>query len=172
MRVIRAMALGLCFGLPLTSLVGAAAADDLAVALGHREDVSIVPAVRECPGELYVNHDGTFENGYAWGYGGVCPPDWGSWAEGYDLGAGTVACGVYWVTQIGYYFGQGIDCYIWEGGVNGPPGTVLLMLTGIVLENVPFWPLVGENTVAMDIEVPGEFSVGYWPANYATTAPF
>jgi len=171
MNPVRALAAGLCFFLPVVTLSFAIAAAGPALNLGYLEGAGVVPPARDCPGELYVNHDSTFENGYAWDYG-VAPPDWGSFAEGYDLGAGIVTCGVYWVTQIGHYHGQPIDCYIWEGGVSRPPGTVVLMLTGVVLDNVPFWPEVGQSNVEMDLAVAAEFSVGYWPAHYQEMAFF
>ena len=81
------------------STVGSAAGSDIRfVATGPigigpigAEQAVILPSADEnpCPGsDLYCNHDGTFDgNGYAWQYGGVVPPYYGAFAEGYVLDA-------------------------------------------------------------------------------------
>jgi hypothetical protein len=113
---------------------------------------------------LVATHDGTFENGYAWeGSLGVVPPYYGAFGEGYDMGEGLVFCGAYWVSTAPFYwYGQTADCYIWEGGVNTPPGAVLGVVTGVVFDNVPLWPGIGQNDVELNIWVHGPFTVGYW----------
>jgi hypothetical protein len=114
-------------------------------------------------GVLIHNHDDTFENVVAWQYSGVVPPYYGALAEGYDLGAGTVYCGVYWVTTVPCYFtGQSADCFVWEGGVSTPPGTVLGATIGVVFESVPDWPGIGVNEIGLNVHVSGAFTVGYW----------
>jgi hypothetical protein len=66
-------------------------------------------------------------------------------------------------TLPGYFYGQTCDVYVWEGGVTRAPGTVLGMVPGNVLSNVPVWPTVGENDVVVPgYVVQGEVTVGYW----------
>jgi hypothetical protein len=114
-------------------------------------------------GTLFVNHDGSFENGYAWQYGGSVAPYYGAFGEGYDLGAGVVCCGAFWASTLpGYYFGQPADAYVWDGGAGSNPGAVLGMVPGNVFPNVPNWPTCAENDVTMGIAVTGPFTVGFW----------
>jgi hypothetical protein len=69
-----------------------------AVSLGYSDETTIVGPERECSGgTLFHNHDGSFESGYGWQYGGEVPPYYGAMGEAYDLDAGTVACGVFWL---------------------------------------------------------------------------
>ena len=116
----------------------------------------------ECAATLYINHDGSFENGCAWQYGGIVPPMYGAFGEGFDLGAGTVECAAMWLTQVGNFFGQPLDVYVWDGGVAAAPGAVLSMIAGQVPSNVPFWPTLGQNDFEVGQAVTGEFTVGYW----------
>ena len=130
--------------------------------LGYREDTVMHPAQGDdCISVLYENHDGSCENAYcyAWGYE---PPYFGAFAEAYDLGPGIVECGAYWFTQIGYFTGEPMDCYVWEGGVTTDPGDVVCLITGVVPDNVPYWPDCGQNDVELGCCVEGEFTVGFW----------
>jgi hypothetical protein len=111
---------------------------------------------------LYVHHDGTFEDGVCWDASGVEPPYDGAFGEAFDLGPGMVECVSFWLTQIGGYQGQSTDVYVWEGGVAEEPGGVLEVVTGIVLEDIPIWPEAGRYDVEIPSSVPGGFTVGSW----------
>ena len=150
------LALWVVSGLPST-----APASEVA-SLGYLEDTVIQSNGRECVGTLVYNHDYSFENGYCWQYGGVAPPYYGALAEAYDFGFGTVECGVFWLSQITYIFPNPSDIYVWDGGVQGPPSSVLCMVAGVGFDNLPFWPSCGENEVEIACCVTGDFAVGYW----------
>jgi hypothetical protein len=133
--------------------------------LGYSDETTVVgPGTDACAeGTLIYHHDGSFENGYAFDYEGVAPPYYGAFGEGYDLGPGVVTCGAYWLgTLWGYYQGEPSDCYIWQGGVDTLPGTVLGVVPGIVFDNIPLWPEIGQNDIELNISVDGEFTVGCW----------
>lgn len=69
--------------------------------LKHGEGApSIPPADEDCTATLYVNHYNSFENGSSWSAGGIQPPYYGAFAEGFDLGAGYVECGARFLTQV------------------------------------------------------------------------
>ncbi len=118
----------------------------------------------ECGGTLAYNHNNTFEGGYGWYYGGVYPPYYGSFAEGYLLDAASIECIVLWLTDVGYYYGGPCDVYIWEGGVSSEPGAVLHVTYGIDPGAPAFWPSFSQH----DIDIVdyafagGELTVGYW----------
>jgi len=137
-----------------------------AVSLGYSDKGAVIDSDAEsCPGGgwLVANHDGTFENGYAWQYAGIQPPYYGAFGEGIEGFQWTVACVALWVsTEPGYFSGQTCDVYIWDGGVDSPPTSVLGMVAGVVLGNVPVWPMCGENDVWINMGVHGDFTVGYW----------
>lgn len=123
----------------------------------------VVPSDREnpCPGsELFMNADGSYETGYAWQYGGVVPPDYGAFAEGYSA-MGTV-CGIsYKFTTIGWNYGT-MDCYIWDSDGENPLN-VLALVPGINPGGVGQWPNVTTHDVGVpDTAVDGEGFVGYW----------
>jgi hypothetical protein len=134
--------------------------------LGYTEGGTVLgPGNDVCWGEETHNHDGSFENGYAWRYGGDVPPYYGAFGEGLEtVYPGYIGCAKIWATTLpGYYSGQTCDIYIWDGGVTSPPGSVLSMDPGVVLENVPNWPTVGENDVFIPgCVVQGEYTIGYW----------
>jgi len=142
----------------------AAALADEAQTVGYRDHTLILPARDPCSGTLEVNHDDSFENGYCFEGSAASPEPYGSWGEAYDLGqCCEVICGSYWVTTVPqYWLGQAANIYIWEGGVTGEPGGVLFVLPDVVFENVPRWPEVGQNDVAVGVIVSGEFTVGFW----------
>jgi hypothetical protein len=119
----------------------------------------------ECQGltSLYFNHDNSFENGYAWSYGGVTPPYYGAFAEGFDL-LGVLGCVQLQLTTLpGYYADQTLDIYVW-GSDGGNPSNVLSVTAGIHLGTPPaVWP----NISTYDIEVttttlPQESFIGFW----------
>ena len=110
-------------GILLLAILPAGASN--AVSLGYSDETTIVgpddvsaPRVRS----IY-NHDGSFENGYAWQYAGCHRRTTARSVKRYDLGAGTVRCGAYWLTTLpGGWWDQVIDCYVWQGGVGQAPG--------------------------------------------------
>lgn len=133
-------------------------------AIGHSDvAVAIVNPTSNCTiGDSYYNYDGSVENGYCWDGVGSGPPYYGAFAEGYDLGVGSITCGAFWLTQVGYHWGRGMDVYIWDGGVTCEPGAVLFMLPGVVPTNIPFWPDCGKNDFTISCDVTGEFTIGWW----------
>ena len=151
--------------------VGLAGAGDLGVLGGSEETVLIPFAGEDCIGGRVANHDGTFEGGYCWQFGGVVPPYYGAYAEGFEgMGSVGVECGIYWFSQVGYFAGAPMDAYVWEGGFcteppgpYNPPGAVLCVVPGVVPTNIPLWPEVGENQVEFGCcSVGSDFAVGYW----------
>jgi hypothetical protein len=148
--------------LAVLALVGAAGAADYSE-LGYSEDTIVISDQSDqCSGVMIYNHDFSFENGYCWQYGGIVPPYYGCFAEGFDVGAVNVECGLYWLSQIGYYMGQPLDAYVWAGGVTGPPGDVLCVTPGVTGLNIGYWPSCTMNEVEIGCCVPGEFTTGYW----------
>ena len=144
-------------------LVASPAGASNAVSLGYSGETTIVGPERECSvGTLFHNHDGSFENGYAWRYGGCQPPYFGAFGEGYDLGTGTAACGAFWLTTIMLYYPISSDCYVWEGGTESAPGAVLGVVADVWFESVPSWPTVAQNDIEMNIAVTGPFTIGCW----------
>ncbi len=134
-----------------------------AVDCGYSEDTVIQSAGRyECTGARVYNHDDSFENGYCWEGAPSTPPYYGAWGEAYDLGEVTVECGVYWFTAAPGSFTQWIDIYIWDGGLQGPPGNVLYVASGVPVQNVPYWPAIGACNLEIGCCVNGDFTVGYW----------
>jgi len=135
-----------------------------AVFLGQSDETTIVgPGTDACAsGVLVHNHDGSFENGYTWQYGGVMRPYYGAFGEGYSLGTGTVACGAFWLTTLVGSWPAASDCYVWQGGVPSQPGTVLGVVTDVVFYSIPCWPMVGQCDVDMNIAVTGPFTIGIW----------
>lgn len=157
----------LCVTALLQVLLAFTTVADVGIDLGHRTDTFILPSPdTECEDSLYVHHDYTFENGFCWGYGGVSPPYYGAFGESFDLGSGFIECGAFWFTIAGMYWPCQMDVYVWEGGITGPPGNVLSLSHGHVPENVPFWPAIGQNDFAIELDVTAEFTIGFW-ADYS-----
>lgn len=117
---------------------------------------------RECTGTERFDFDGSFENGYAWSYGGVTRPYYGAFAEAFDLGSAQLNCASFWFTDIGKYQHQTMDVYVWDGGVTRLPGLVLAMVPGVDPGPVAIWPEISRHDVEINVQVPGEFAVGYW----------
>ncbi|MEZ4647764.1 MAG: hypothetical protein R3E97_03095 [Candidatus Eisenbacteria bacterium] len=111
---------------------------------------------------LVLGFDGTVENGVQWRGTGVQEDYVGAFGQAFDLGPGIIRCAAYWLTEIGSYTGQTSDLYVWAGGVDGEPDAVLALVPDVVFSNVPLWPEVGENRVAIDLAVDGPFTVGCW----------
>jgi hypothetical protein len=136
-----------------------------AVSLGYSDETTIVgPGTDACASGVLIHaHDGAFEDGYAWRYGGVVSPYFGALGEGYDIGAGTIACVVFWLTTLpGFWEPTIADCYVWDGGIGTTPGAVLRVVTNAELPNMTIWPTFGENDVDMSVSVDGPFTIGYW----------
>ncbi len=148
--------------LAVLALAGFAANAENFSSTGYTETIIIGSGPEACAnGTLFVHHD-TFENGYCWQYGGIAPPYYGAFGEAYDLGAGCVFCGAFFLTQIGYFSGNPADLYIWEGGVTSVPAAVLGMIPGHVFQSIAYWPAINQHDVDMNVCVYGEFTVGYW----------
>ncbi len=146
-------------------------AADSAASLGYSDETTIVgPGADACAsGVLIHSHDESFENAYAWAYGGVVAPYYGAFGEGYDLGSGTISCAAYWVTQVlaDWFYG---DCYVWAGGVGPAPGAVLAVVAHVNFAPVPHWPEIGQKDFDVNLAVTGPFTIGYWgdwPGSYA-----
>ncbi len=157
----------LLFFLALTGLTVANASD--ALTLGKTVAIIVPGDTRDCTGDLIENHDGSFENGYAWQGAGVAPPYYGAMAEGFDVsGPKTLTCiSMYLTTIQGLYQGQLMDIYVWEGGAAGmhanPPGAVLYMNPGQAPVELPIYPECAQNTYEINMDdVNGEITVGYW----------
>ena len=122
----------------------------------------------EVPRDLHANHDGTFENGYAWQYDGNAPPDIGAFAECFDLtGDGNITSVTLWLTQVGNYYGQPTSVFIYDGS---PPGDVLCQVDNVVFDAIAFWPNVCSHEVPIDCVVDGVISAGVygtWPGDVA-----
>jgi len=130
---------------------------------GQRPAVSHVRD-NPCPGSsLLCNDDGTFEiNGCAWVDGGVVPPYYGAFAEGFT-GTGVV-CGMQFAftTLPGYQTGQLMDAYVW-GSDGANPTTVLGVTVGIDPGPIAIWHNVSIHDVDVnDVAVNGPFFVGFW----------
>lgn len=151
-------------------IIAGASASDFS-SLGYSEETTIIPpADDDCTAPLYMNHDGSFENGYCWSYNGIQPPYYGAFGEAFDLGVGNIECIAMYLTQQGNFNGHPLDAYVWEGGVTAPPGAVISMVGGLVPSNIPFWPAVGQNDFEVGVFWEGEFTVGYW-ADFSSVVP-
>ncbi|MBD3335037.1 MAG: hypothetical protein GF355_05935 [Candidatus Eisenbacteria bacterium] len=152
------------------SLCLPASANENADELGYREDTQITegPDQDFCPGALLIqNDDGSFENGYAWRTFGVAPPDYGSWAECYEA---EYVCGIeLMLTQVGYFFDQEMDVYVWDAMLDGDPppgpdpGNVLCVLPGVVPDPPAMWPDISAHDYQVCCATEGLHFVGYWP---------
>lgn len=143
--------------------VGAATAGSEFNQLGPAETGAIIPSNSDdCTGTPFHNHDLSFEGAYAWQYGGVIPPFYGAFAEGFNLGEVWIECGAMWATRIWDWDPHPYDMYIWEGGITSAPGNVLHVVVDCIPENVPLWPTMGENHAEIGYAVSGEFALGYW----------
>ena len=131
--------------------------------LGYSDEVIVIgPGTDECTGDLFYNHDGSFENGACWQFAGIVSPYYGAFGETFDLGDVYVECMAIWVSQIGNWTDQSMDLFVWEGGVSDEPGPVMAMFGDRHMYNVPYWPTAGQNDFEVCITCSGEFTVGYW----------
>ena len=112
-------------------------------------------------GELLMNSDASYENGFQWCYGGVVAPDYGALAECYE-GAYEVSSIVVDLTYTGCQAAYRVDLYLWEdeGGI---PGAVLCSIVGYEWLLPGFWPDVHRNYVEIaPCCVPESWWVGVW----------
>jgi hypothetical protein len=159
--------LGVC----LLAVPLGASAEDPVTSLGFRQDTEILqhPDTEAfCPATPLRRHDdGTFENGYAWRFAGVVPPDYGAWAECYEA---DFVCGVELIlTQTGYYVGQTMDVYVWEWEAEGnpppgpDPGNVICMIPDVSPGPMAFYPEFSMHNIEVCCETTGSLFAGYWP---------
>ena len=124
--------------------------------------------VTEYPGEggcgdLFLNADGTYENGYSWQYGGIVAPEFGAFAECYPT-IGLVCAAVFDLTQVGNAAGHRMDVFVWEDQA-GLPSVVSCAVTDVDPGAIAFWPSLSRHTVEIPPCNPGpEMWVGYWGA--------
>ncbi len=147
--------------LAVLALAGFAANAENFSSTGYSAETTIVGSGADAcaHGDLIHNH-GSFQSCYCWQFGGIVPPYYGAFAEGYDLGPGCVFCGAFWLTQLGYFNGKPADLYVWEG--DNPPGAVVGMIAGHVFQNIAIWNSISQHDADMNIRVYGPFSIGYW----------
>ncbi len=115
-----------------------------------------------CPGStLWLNADGSYENGYAWAYGGVSAPYYGAFAEGYPTFGLTCGMQLMLSTLYGYYDGQTLDAYIWDN-VGDNPANVLSVTTGVSISQPAIWPDI--STFDIDVQDVTAFNpfIGFW----------
>jgi hypothetical protein len=128
-----------------------------------------------CPGATLLQWDDeSFENGYAWRFMGVVPPDYGSWAECYSS---EYVCGIQFLfTQTGYYIGQDMDVYVWEHDADGnpppgpDPGNVICLIPGVAPGPIAYWPDISAHDVQVCCDVDGDHFVGFW-GNWPMQSP-
>lgn len=126
---------------------------------GYRTDTTLIdPGDGGC-GTLVMNADGTYENGYAWRYAGIAPPDYGAFAECY-AGATDLCSAVFDLTQIGSQAGQHMNILVYDdaGGLPGPMRFVMDVVPG----PVAFWPSISRHTFAIATDTAASWWVGYW----------
>ncbi len=113
-------------------------------------------------GTLQVNADGSYENGYAWTYGGIVPPYYGAFAECYSGTNVNLCSAVFDLTQVGYQLDNTMDVYVWADA-GGIPGDVLCTSFGVQPTPIAFWPSISRHAVPMSCDcLPENFWVGYW----------
>jgi hypothetical protein len=111
-------------------------------------------------GTLLFNANGTYENGYAWRYGGITPPCFGAFAECYT-GATRVCSVSFDFSAIGTQDGQSMDIYIFND-VGGFPGPVVASLR-VTPGPVALWPGVSRHSFALSSDcTANDWWVGYW----------
>ncbi len=96
---------------------------------------------------LVFHADGSYENGYAWRYGGIVPPDYGAFAEKYP-GEVEVTSALFDFSQVGNQVGQVMDVYIWDDA-GGTPGAVACVVVDVDPGPIAFWPSLSRHEVPM-----------------------
>jgi len=108
-------------------------------------------------GELLLNADGTWENGYSWLDVESPPPDYGSFAECYS-GDGEICALVYWVSDIGFNESAIFDAFVWLDDGSGLPGTVVCAKLHNDPGPIPNWPEIRR----IDLSIEGCCVSGSW----------
>ncbi|MFN8548190.1 MAG: hypothetical protein U0527_09585 [Candidatus Eisenbacteria bacterium] len=113
-------------------------------------------------GTLLFNSDGSYENGYAWKYHGIVPPDYGSFAECFTVDYSVVCSAVFDFTQVGFQGDATMDVFLWDDA-GGVPGNVICTLFGVQPGTIAIWPNLSRHTIPIVCECfDGAFWVGYW----------
>ncbi len=144
-------------------VVGASANAAENAETGYNANTVLLDAYDGSCGTLAFNADGTYENGYAWQYGGLVAPDYGAFADGYATANQKVCSVVMDLSQVGNQVGQTLDAYAWEDA-GGAPGAVLGVTVGADPGAIAFWPSLSRHSVAVDAQcgTSGATWVGYW----------
>lgn len=161
-------AIGLFLAVTLFFIPHWTPADEATASLGFRQDTEIVPSTDEeiCPGATLLQHDDdSIENGYAWRFMGVIPPEYGSWAECYSS---EFVCGIQFLFTANYQLSNTMDVYVWESVPDGnpppgpDPGNVICVLTDISPWPIAEWPEISAHDIQVCCETGGDHFVGYW----------
>ncbi len=109
------------------------------------------------------NADATYENAYAWQYGGIVVPDYGAFAEFYpDAPFDLFTCSVLLdLTQTTSRPGTLVDVYVWDE-YDGVPGLVIGTSIGVDPGAVGTWPEVSRHAIGMFACPYGAAFVGFW----------
>ncbi len=107
------------------------------------------------------NHDDTFENAYAWVYGGVAAPTWGAFAEPFE-GSFEICEVQLFLTQIGNQAGQTMDVFVWRDDRTGNPGAVVAQVLDVDPGPITTWPEVTRVDVPVSAIVDDNWWVGWW----------
>jgi len=124
------------------------------------------------PSPLFLNYDGSAENGFCWQYAGIVPPYYGAFAERYESQG---FCGIQLhLTGIGYPCGP-LTAIVWADA-GGIPGNVLSVTPGLNPCPVATWPSVSTHDFAINTVGSGGVAwIGYWatspPNRVATSSP-
>lgn len=158
MALAPALALAACV---LAPQILFAAGTAVSVGEGQGRLISEDGVAGDCIGQpLLLNSDSTYENGYAWEYGGVREPNYGAFAECYS-GTGTVCSVVLDLTQTGSQADKTLDAYVWEDD-GGRPGAVLAVQMHVDPGPIAFWPSLSRHEVPISAIVDGPHWVGCW----------
>ncbi|MEZ4650243.1 MAG: right-handed parallel beta-helix repeat-containing protein [Candidatus Eisenbacteria bacterium] len=113
-------------------------------------------------GTTFLFHaDETYENGYAWRYGGITEPYYSAFAERFE-GSTIVNTAVFDFTQVGNQLDQTMDVYVWDDD-GGIPGAVLCVVTDIIPDFISWWPEVSRHTVDLPACATGPvWWTGFW----------
>lgn len=90
-------------------------------------------------GELLMNADGSYESAYAWAYGGIAPPAFGSFAECYQ-GEAAICAIVIDATAGLFQSGNTSSLLVWDDA-GGEPGNVLVNIVKLLPVGA-YWPSV------------------------------
>lgn len=113
-------------------------------------------------GALIMNADGSYEDAYAWQFGGVTAPYYGAFAECFSIFSEDVCGLVLDVTRIGPAPERSLDAYVWSGD-GAQPGTVLCVAPGQSPGQIAEWPAVSRHEFGVGCSVnTTPVYVGFW----------